>query len=726
MSIQFIQETQCFKLDTKNTTYAFQLVQNKYLISTYYGAYVPDTAIQYEKFTELFNLSPVNEYLDYGRFSLDISQAEYVGFNTGDFRQTSVAIENKDGNIATEFYYVSHEIFAGKKPLPGLPATFENNHDAESLEITCEDPVTKIRCILQYSVFAENDVITRSVRFENPSNSTVYLRKAYSATVNLHEMDYDFIHLDGTWADERRFERTPLHKGQQGVGSVRGASSAIHNPFVALAGRTASEDQGDVYGFNFVYSGNFQFEVDCDTYEQTRINIGIHPESFRWKLNPTDSFQTPEVVMVYTNQGLGEMSRLLHRFFIYHLIRSPYAHKERPLLINCWEATTFDINTEVLLRFARSAKEMGMDLLVMDDGWFGDRADDTSSLGDWFINPKKFPNGFGELIDGVNALGMKFGIWFEPEMISPISKVYEAHPDWCVHLPGRTRHETRNQLVMDVSRADVRDYIFESIEKILGTYNIEYIKWDFNRNLSEAGSALLPADQAGEFYHRFVMGTYELMNRLVTRFPNILFENCASGGGRFDTGMLYYSPQIWTSDNTDPIDRLSIQFGTSLCYPASTMGAHVSISDRAGYNTKANVAMWGTFGFELDPDHIKGEDRELCKQKIQDYHKYYDLIHEGDLYRVTCPWDQKGHVSWEFVSPDKKEMLFTRVTMLRKFLEKARLVQKFKGLDPQKNYRLEGTEQVYSGAYLMNVGLFLHKYPIEDGDSFTLHFTAIN
>ncbi len=710
-----------FKLDTRTSTYIIEIFEENYLVCPYYGAKIPDNAVEGLAYRGGFaSFSPNNANVKDGWFSPDIFPLEYSGFGTGDFRKSAVAVRNSDGNNATDFRYVSHRIYAGK-PAIGLPATYANSDDeCETLEIETLDKVTGIKAVLLYTVFIGHGAMTRSVRIENTSGKEAYIEKVYSASVSLNDMDYDFIHLYGRHCVERNLVHSKLEHGQMSISSTRGSSSHFHNPFCALAKKGTDEDNGEVYGFNLVYSGSFDITVDCDYYETTRVNIGINPDGFSWKLESGESFQAPEAVMVFTEKGLGEMSRIFHRLYSNNLIRGKYKTEKRPLLINSWEAAYFDFDTEKLVSFAERAKELGIEMLVMDDGWFGKRNSDNCSLGDWYVNEDKLKGGLGELIRRVNELGLKFGIWYEPEMISPDSDIYRAHPDWCLHVPGRDNSIARHQYVIDMSRKDVRDNIYEQMKSVLSKYRIDYVKWDFNRNLTEAGSALLDSDRGEEIFHRFVLGTYEVMGRLVDEFPNLLIENCSGGGGRFDPAMLYFTPQIWASDNTDAIERLAIQFGTSLCYPAATMGAHVSMSRRTGFETKGNVAMWGTFGYELDPNKLSDREKDIVHRQIADYHKYYDLIRFGDLYRITAPWDNAYRCCWEIVSPDKKEMLFTNVTM--RYYHNDKYIVRFRGLDENRYYKLEGTEEKYSGALLMKAGYNLTRYPKGTGDSFTLHF----
>ncbi len=723
--ITFFGDTKIFKLDTENTSYAIGIFDKNYLLNLYYGAYIPDCNLWGNKIrSKNASFSPANPAIPNEAFSSDVEPMEYSCNGSGDFRISALSVQNIHGNSVTDIRYVSHKIYKGKNYMGSMPHTYVNSVDeAHTLEILTADCVTGVNVTLYYTVFEKYDIITRAVKIENSGSEPVRIERAFSMCLDLPEMNYDLITLYGRHAKERSREQRPLAHGIQGIASKRGVSSHTQNPFAALLRHGATEDNGDVYGFNLVYSGNFEFSAECDFSGTTRVIMGINPTDFCWNLEQGESFLAPEAVMVYTDKGLGEMSRLFHRFYMNNLIRGKYKTEKRPLLINSWEAAYFDFDTDKLVSFAENAKELGVDLLVMDDGWFGKRNDDTNSLGDWFVNEEKLKGGLGLLIEKVNAIGMKFGIWYEPEMISPDSELFRAHPDWYVHVPERVSSIGRNQYVLDVSREDVRENIKQQMAFVLSNNNIEYLKWDFNRNISEAGSALLPPEKSKEFFHRFILGTYELMNWLTETYPDILFENCSGGGGRFDPAMLYYSPQIWTSDNTDPIERLSIQFGTSMCYPASCAGAHVSDCKRTGYETKGNVALWGTFGYELDPTKLTSEEKEIVKLQVKDYHKYYDLIHYGDLYRLIDPYYNPYRAAWSFVSPDKKQALVTVVQIKSKFADVSSL--RLKGLDKNKMYKNEADGQIYSGALLMNAGISLTGKLNNDGDSLMLYFTEV-
>lgn len=729
MAIQYIENLNCFKLDTLGSSYIIKLYEEGYLFHVYYGAKIPDEHFDTSIIKGYYNsIYPSNEKLVHDRVSPDIIAMEYSGFNVGDYRPESIRIKNSFGNVATDLRYRSHTIINGKPKLEGLPSLYiTNDNQAQTLAIEMIDITTNVIVTLYYTVFEQYNAMTRHVIIQNNSETPVEIEKVASACINLPTMNYDFIHLYGSWGAERHIERTPLHHGSQSIGSVRGASSHMFQPFGAFASHDATEETGEVYGLNFVYSSNFLLEAHCDFYNTTRINLGIHPDGFGWLLNPKETFTAPEVVLVYSEHGLGELSRTFHKLYNHHLIRGNYQYEKRPLLINSWEAAYFDFNTEKLVSFAKEAKKLGIEMLVMDDGWFGKRNHDKCSLGDWYVNEEKLSGGLGELIRQVNAEGLKFGIWYEPEMISPDSDLYRAHPDWCLQISNRARSISRAQYVLDMSRQDVRDNIFEQMANVLSKYPIDYVKWDFNRNLTEVSSALLPPERQKEIFHRFVLGTYELMERITTAFPHILLENCSSGGGRFDAGMLYYSPQIWTSDNTDAIERLFIQYGTSLCYPASTMGAHVSFNSRTDFVTKGNVALWGSFGYELDPNRLSEKDCELICKQIAEYHKYYDLIHTGDLYRLISPQeksaDQAPSCAWQFVSEDKTKALVTYVTILAS--NNPYRMLKLRGLEPNKLYKEEHSGNIYSGMALMKMGLNITDKPHNDGSSFTLYFTQI-
>ena len=729
MSILFDEKKRIFRLDTARTSYAMEIGPMGYLMHLYYGAKVSDTDLEYLSFSCVHAGFDTRVTRDDGiNFYKSVSRMEYSGFGCGDQRTTSLMIRRSTGTMDTDFKYVSHKIYRGKPTIPGLPATFAKEDEADTLEILCVDDQSGAEITLFYTAFANVDAITRHVRIKNASDKELELRRVFSLCVDFHDAaDMDFIHLHGGWMKERNFERTPLIHGNQSIGSLRGSSSHAHNPFIALCSRDATEEFGDAYGFNFVYSGNYLAEAEMDGDGGARVQLGIHPTAFAWKLLPNEEFYTPEAVMVYSREGLGGMSRTFHRFYRKHLIRGPWKTQKRPILVNNWEATYFNFNEEKLLAIAKVASEIGIEMLVLDDGWFSHyRDNDKGGLGDWFVDTNKFPQGLGHFVDQLKKLNLKFGLWFEPEMISPNSDLYRAHPDWAIQIEGRPMSIARSQYVLDMTRADVRDYLFDCIKKVMDSTEVTYIKWDFNRNLTEVGSATLPTDRQGEVYHRYVLGLYELLDRITTAYPNLLLEHCSGGGGRFDPAMLYYAQQIWTSDRTDSIDRIDIQYGTSLCYPVSTMGAHVAKTSSKRYvslETRGAVALHGTFGYEVDLTNYTPEDIEIAKAQCKDYHKYYNVIQYGDLYRLISPWKDRKKTAWSFVSEDKREALVTYVVLSARPMDRYYL--RLAGLDPKLRYREEATGRILSGDTLMNAGICIPE-SLWDFDSRVMHFVAVD
>lgn len=648
---------------------------------------------------------------------------EYPCGGTGDFRESCLNVSNSFGQSGAKLCFERYEILSGKPALEGLPATWGSEADCMTLLLHCVDAELSLRVTLSYSIFAGIDAVARSVRIQNASSEPLLLTKAYSACLDMDDKGFDFISLHGSWARERHIERTSLHHGKCAVSSLRGETSHQENNFFALAERNASYNHGEVYGFCLVYSGNFLSQAELTQFESVRAVTGIHSEGFSWRLLPGESFVTPEAVLVYSGEGLGGMQRGFHRLWKTHLIRSAWQNKERPVLINNWEATYFDFTAEKLLSIAKTAAACGIEMLVMDDGWFGKRNAPKGSLGDWTVNEKKIPCGLNRLAEDVNKLGMKFGIWFEPEMVSPDSDLYRAHPDWAIAVHARKPTQCRNQFVLDLSRADVRDYVFESVAKILRSANISYVKWDMNRQLTDLGSAALPKERAGELLHRYVLGLYELQERLVTEFPEILLENCSGGGGRFDAGMLYYSPQIWCSDDMDPIERLAIQEGTALAYPPSAMGAHIAASPNHScgretpFMTRAFVALSGTFGYELDITKLRETAISLIPHQVELYKRVNPLVRNGDYYRIASYNENHEWDSWLFVSPSKDEALLTVVQALNHPNFHSRKVQ-LQGLQEDTKYQAsmessDGRQSKlgeWTGSTLMNAGLVIPRF----------------
>ena len=582
--------------------------------------------------------------------------------------------------------------------------------------------------VLSYTAFEKENVITRSVRVQNQGKEDLRIEKILSACLDMDNENFSMLSLHGTWARERHIQTGELHYGKQVISSARGESSHQEHPFIALVTNGTEQENGKVYAMHFVYSGNFMAETELCQFDNLRMTMGINPEEFSWLLTPGEEFQAPEVVIVYSGNGLGAMTRSYHNFYRNHLIRSKFKYEKRPILINNWEATYFDFNTDKLLDIAREAKKCGIEMLVMDDGWFGKRNSDNCSLGDWKVNEEKITGGLKHLVDEVNKIGLQFGIWFEPEMISPDSDLYRAHPDWAIQIQGREATQSRNQYVLDLSRPEVRDYAYECVASVLRSANIAYVKWDMNRQLSDLGSSYLPKERQQELFHRYVLGVYELQERLVTEFPDLLLENCSGGGARFDPGMLYYSPQIWCSDNTDAVERLMIQEGSALIYPLSVIGAHVSdcpnhsVGRVTPFETRGHVALAGTFGYELDITKIPEEDRALIPEQTATYNKYRHLIQQGEYYRIASYRENHKYDCWALSSQDKKEVLVTYVQVLGVPNSHSRKVF-LRGFDPKVTYRLEGTEETYTGEMLMKGG-FLMKDFWGDFKSRLYHFTA--
>lgn len=709
MPITFNPKTGMFFIEAKNTSYVIKLFKEKFLSHVYWGKKIKEF-----EWTDLdvtggraFGATPDPNDKTY---SFDTMLLEYPAYGNSDFRHPAYQIEQEDGSRITNLVYKNHRIYDGKPKLDGLPATYvESPDEAQTLEIDLYDDLIDLKVTLLYTAYRDYNVIARSVKFENLGKQKLKILRAMSACVDFDNNKFDLLHLWGSWARERHVERTPLVHGVQVIESSRGESSHQHNPFIALLSKNATEKFGDVYGFSLVYSGNFAAIVETDQYNMTRMTMGINPFEFTWVLNPGESFQTPEVVMVYSSEGLGGMSRTYHKLYKKRLCRGVYRDKIRPILINSWEAAYFNFNEEKLLSLAKEAKELGIELFVLDDGWFGKRDDDTSSLGDWVVDRRKLPNGLDGLGKKLNEMGLKFGLWFEPEMVSPESRLYRKHPDWCIQVRGRTLTQSRNQYVLDITREDVRKEILRMMKEILRTAPIEYIKWDMNRPLTEVGSLELPPERQKEVFHRYVLGLYQMMEELTTEFPHILFEGCSGGGGRFDPGILYYMPQIWTSDDTDAIERLKIQFGTSIVYPASTMGAHISavpnhqIGRITPIETRGHVALSGCFGYELDLTKLSDEDKEEIKKQIELYKRIWHIVHEGDLYRLISPFEENA-ASWMFVTEDKKEAFVVYVNILGEPNPPLKRL-KLDGLDPDKKYLIEGSDKVCFGDELMNLGL---------------------
>ena len=710
MSIQVNASNRLFHLQTKHTSYVFHVIEDGSLGQLYYGPKIPFKD-DYANLNTREEHDCTNTRTDEDvEFQAELLKQEYAGLGKGDYRYPAFQITYPNGSRTSEFQYRDYELKDGKERLTGLPSTFaDDSNDSQTLTVKLADGDLELQ--LHYTIFADEDVIVRSTTFVN-HGKTVFLNRALSTQLDLPDADYDFIQFAGSWSRERHLHRSHLRPGTQSISSLRTASSHQENPFFMLARPHTDNNQGAVFGFNFVYSGNFLDSVEVDQFDTTRVLIGINPDEFGWKLNSGDSFQTPEVIFSYTDNGFNALSQQLGAFYAQHLINPHFAHQERPILINNWEATFMDFTEDKLMPIVERAKELGIEMFVLDDGWFGHRDDDRSSLGDWFVDEKKFNHGIAGFAKRVHDLDMKFGLWFEPEMISIDSKLYQTHPEWMIKTPGRGQTPGRHQFVLDMSRQEVVDYLFGLMSHIIQDAKLDYIKWDMNRNITEMYGADLPADQQLEFSHRYILGVYDLYDRLTKAFPDVLFESCASGGGRFDLGMMYYAPQAWCSDDTDAVERIKIQDGTSYGYTPSMWGAHVSAvpNDQVGRLTsidmRAKVAYFGAFGYELDVTELSDEEQATIKQQVAFYKQYRKLFQFGTFYRLETPDTSDNVYGWETVSPDKQTAIGMRYQILNG-ANPAYIRYYFKGLDPERHYTVNDGSEVFSGAELMNAGYFV-------------------
>lgn len=718
MGIIYCEKDRTFTLQTKNTTYQMQVDRYGFLLHLYYGKKT-DGCMDYllTYYDRGFSGNPYDAGED-RTYSMDTLPQEFPCYGNGDFRSTAFAVENADGSMSCDLRYKSHKIFDGKYNLEGLPAVYASDEEAQTLEILMEDPVTGVKVVLLYGVLSAQDIITRSVSVKNESSGKIYLNKIESASLDFLYGDYELLTFYGRHAMERNVQRVPVVHGTQKIGSVRGTSSHQYNPMMILAEKETTEDKGNCYAMSFVYSGCFQGEVLKDQLNQTRMMLGLQEEAFRYPLETGEMFQAPEVILSYSSEGMNRLSQNLHHCIRQHICRGKYKEEIRPILINSWEAAYFDFTGDTIYELAKAAKEVDIDMLVMDDGWFGKRDDDNSGLGDWFVNEKKLGGTLGNLIKRINNLGVKFGIWIEPEMVSEDSDLYRKHPDWALTVPGRNPVRSRNQLVLDFSRKEVVDEIYDQICKVLDQGNIEYVKWDMNRSLMDVYSSVT-RDQ-GRVLHDYVLGLYDFLERLVQRYPNLLIEGCSGGGGRFDAGMMYYTPQIWCSDNTDAIDRLRIQYGTSFGYPVSVVGSHVSAvpnhqtGRKTPLHTRGVVAMSGTFGYELNLMKLSEEEKQEIREQIAEYKSYAPIIQNGLYYRLSDP--TTGEIcAWEFVHTDEKEQSKVLLNIVMQVIHGNMTVNyvKLQGLEETAVYREEKSGKRYTGAALMYGGMPL---PIEPGE----------
>lgn len=720
MAIEF--KNNKIHLYNDSMSYIIEISKQNDLLSLYYGARIEADDIECPK--RIHGAACCQDGNDY---SLSLFAQEYPSSGASDFRLPAYEIETDKGLHTPELKYKSHEIVDGKPPIKGLPSVYtENDSEAQTLIITTSDDVHGIEVKLYYTVFENLNVICRHSEITNISNAYMYLNNAQSVSLDFPAGEYEYIHLEGAWAREKHIDRNKVHKGTQGFESRRGASGHVENPFLMFFDKGANEDYGNVYGISLVYSGNHRFVMEQEMYETVRVQAGINPFNFRFKLNEGESFVTPEAVMVYSSNGFAKMSNTFHKLYRTRLCRGKWRDKARPILINNWEGTYFNFTKKKLLEIADAASKIGIELFVLDDGWFGNRNNDDSSLGDWYENKEKLDGTLADLAGEMNKRGLKFGLWFEPEMISPDSDLFRQHPEWAVSVPNVKPHLSRNQLVLDYTREDVREYIIERLTDILSNANIEYVKWDMNRNMSDVYSLNLPSDCQGEFYHRYILGLYEVLEKITSAFPDILFEGCAGGGGRNDPAMLYYMPQNWVSDDTDAVERLYIQYGGSMVYPASTVGAHVSAvpNHQTGRTTplsmRGAVAMNGAFGYELDLSGLGDDELEEMKNQVKFYKSIRQLVMTGDYYRLLNPFTSR-HSAWMYVSEDKgKALVYYVLKEVRPANEAIYL--KLKGLDENAKYTING--EIKSGRTLMNYGIVIDNTEI-DGDNMIFELEKI-
>jgi alpha-galactosidase len=700
-----------FHLKSKKTSYVLSILDSKYICNLYWGEkLLSDPNLEYlpkSSISSRANAFHVPLDANSNSFLSDL-KLDFSTVGSGDYRIPTVHVECADGSTVLEYEYKGYKIIKGKPNLIGLPATYvENENEAETLQIELVDPKTNLHIFVNYTVFEEYDIITRNIYFENCGLEQINLLTANSVCVDFPGINYKALNLHGDWVRERHMEYQPIGHSIINIDSKRGSSSHMNNPFVAIMDNHANEYGGNVYGFSLVYSGNFSAMIEGSSCGSTRVTMGINPFNFNWTLLPSQTFQTPEVVLAFSNCGLNEMSQKYHKLYRERLCRGKHRDLPRPMVINSWEGVGMDFDEDKLISIAKTGKSIGLELFVLDDGWFGKRNDDTSSLGDWYVNKDKLPNGLEGLAKEINSLGLKFGLWVEPEMVSPLSDLYRKNPDWCIHTPGRSRTENRSQLMLDLSKEEVCNYIIKSISNVLKSADIEYVKWDCNRNITETMSQMQS--------HKYILGLYKILDKLTSDFPDILFESCSGGGGRFDAGMLYYMPQTWTSDNTNPIARLYIQYGTSIVYPIVSMTAHVGKIDTGEegrndfLNTSAMVAMGGNFGYELDLSLFSEQEKEQAKGYVDLYRKIRNTVQFGTFYRLENPFEN-SNASWQFVD-EQYVILFHYQTRSLVNGEERRI--KLKGLESLSKYKCN--DKIYFGEELMKIGIIipLSKYEYE-------------
>lgn len=702
-----------FNLETENTLYQMKVDRFGVLNHLWYGEKT-DCCMDYLlDYPDAGFSGNIYEAENERTYSLNTLPQEYSTSGVGDFRISAISVTHEDGSNALDLRVREYQIKKGKYEIPGLPAVYAKEDEAETLEITLKDTATEAEVILKYGVFEKEDVITRSVVVKNSGKTPIVINKVHSMCLDIPYGDWEWMHFYGRHTMERQAERVPVLHGISESSSSRGTSSHHQNPAVLLCEKDCTETNGHCIGAALMYSGGFQAQVEKDQLEQVRLVMGIHPDTFEWTLEAGEAFYTPEVILSCSITGFAKLSQNFHHIIRNHVCRGTYQLSSRPVLINNWEATYFDFNEEKILNIARQASKLGIDMMVLDDGWFGKRDDDCSGLGDWFVNEKKLNGGLKALVEKINAMGMKFGLWFEPEMVSEDSDLYRNHPDWAIQIPGRKPMRSRYQLVLDMSNPEVVDYLYGVMSAILRENHIEYVKWDMNRSISDWYTATLSRGRQMEMPHRYVLGLYELLEKLTSEFPDVLFEGCSGGGGRFDAGMMYYCPQIWCSDDTDAHERTFIQYGTSFFYPTSTVGSHVSAVPNhqtgriTSIETRGVVAMAGSFGYELDLNQLSEEEKTVVAKQVTHYKEYQSLIYNGDYYRLANPFED-GMSAWSWISEDKKTILVQGV-LFRAKPNVLRKTLRLMGLEAKKNYKIAGTEEVYTGVALMSGGVLLQR-----------------
>lgn len=711
MAIAYCEETKTFYLDGKGLTYAFFINQYGYAEHLYFGKTVAHDDLTYlrsfggkDRLLVIPGVALPEDEDGYDR-SYHFFPSELTFFGTGDYREPTVHIQTAQGDRLTELLYDGHEILKNKPKPEGMPAM----RGGETLVVHLKDKLNGFSCDLYYTVYEDAGVVARRSVFKNRADEAVVLRRAYSFALTLPGTDYDAISLYGAWARERRIEKTPLHHGVFSVDSKRASSSATLNPFLGLMEKGTTEENGNVYGVNLVYSSSFVLKAESLTEGRTLVTGGIQDFDFSWKLEAGECFETPEAVLAYSHEGIGGMSRCYHDAYRKYLINPRFAHKARPVVLNTWEGSLYNFNTEKLKKLARGIAGTGVDTFVVDDGWFGKRNSERTSMGDWYVNEEKIPGGWAELTQYLHSMKMKFGLWFEPEVISEDSDLFRAHPDYAIGVPGRPRCVGRNQYMLDLTRKEVRDHVVEAVNSILRSNDIAYVKWDYNSNVTASYSLELEPERQTEFAHRYALGFYDLCERIVEANPDVFFEGCSSGGARFDPGVLYYFPQIWTSDDTDAEERTKIQYGTSVVYPLSAMSCHVSAvpNHQTGrtvlLQTRADVAHLGPTGYELDCSDFTDADREQIKKQVAEYRHMEKLLLDGDLYRTENPMED-NYFGFMVVSRDKEEATLTAYRRISG-VNNAPKYLKIRGLDPNRKYYVAELDRILSGSTLMNAGI---------------------